>query len=220
MNFFPFGKVDVYAYAFENGMIYAQSESPLALKVHSVRVRLPRAEKFNTKLKVVESVVPCVESCRLLEALYKKVRSNTYKMALAKPGEFASYLEMLLPPLPSSEDRRTEFRRKTNQKATSRFLPNYSAQIIDISPSGLCLATTGPLEKGLEFPLRLELDSDHRRRVDCLGKVCWVAQSRNWVRVGVSFIDGDAVLHSAIRTYLEWAQKIDEGKLGANEIRG
>lgn len=57
--------------------------------------------------------------------------------------------------------------------------------IIDMSPTGLCLAVDAALEKGRELHLEFDLPTG---RVEAMGEVRWVVQKDGRVELGIRFV--------------------------------
>jgi hypothetical protein len=80
---------------------------------------------------------------------------------------------------------------RNNQRVMcqARFLGATSSvlrgDIIDVSPTGLCLALDAALERGRELHLDFELSTG---RVEAVGEVRWAVEKNGRVELGVRFV--------------------------------
>ena len=214
-----FQSSDLYAYAFEAGSLYVQADKPLGTKPAKLKVHLPEKEKCHLQVVAAETLEPCLLSWHRIKGLYGKTRPYTYRVVV--PENVAQSLGVLLDPLPRQDERRSEARVKSNMKATSSALPGFSAVVLDISFSGVCLVLNEPISVDKDLQLHLELDSDTHAKLDLRSRVCWVRPVEQRYRAGVTFLDRlNYYQYNALSDYLQWARRIEAGQFGANVIRG
>jgi hypothetical protein len=216
-----FSTPQVYAYAYEAGSLYVQADKPLGPKATKVKVNLANKEGVRTQVLVQEALEPCLLSWHRIETSFGKPRPHTYRVSVVDADNVDKFLAVLVDPLPKLEDKRAEARVKTSLKVKSNSLPGFTAVVLDISLSGLCLMLQDAVPDQTEMMLQLDLDSEQHQRVNLRARICWVRPFERNFKAGITFIDRlNYQDYTALTTYIQWARKIEAGEFGVNTIRG
>ncbi|MBX3165769.1 MAG: PilZ domain-containing protein [Candidatus Eremiobacteraeota bacterium] len=211
--------------AFESGLLYFQSESPLKpLKSYQIQAEVPQDGpplKVKIPFKVTEEIPSTPLWRNRAEQLFHNACRHLYAALVESPAT-ADSLAQLLDPQPQAQELRRAPRAEKRLRATSHQLPGYRGTVIDLSVTGLGMLVEKAVPQGSQLEFAIDFEEQRSRPLDLRGRVCWCRPEQGTgYRIGIEFVGLSQQQSWELRQVLERLLKAEPGVISdSNFLRG
>ena len=178
--------------AFESGLLYLQSDSPLKLlKSYRSEAEIPQDDgnlTVSISLRISQELIPDALWQNRAQQLFQQVRRHLYSAQVEGQSQLDS-LAQLLDPVPQAQELRRAPRAEKRLRATSHQLPGFRGTVVDLSVTGLGMLVER--EVAADTPLEFAIDFEEQRSqaLQLRGRVCWCRPEKaGGYRIGVEFV--------------------------------